>query len=477
MKRRAFLGGFLPVTAWMGFGGTPSLGSRWPVPPTTAEFIDAVLAGDEGRVRSMLRADPSLVYARDARGRSAFVLAHLHHHFEVATALLDQGFVMDQVEAVLARDWDRLEELAATSYQIVNLDHPIGGTAMYAGAVSGLGADMWRVQQYGGDPNANPRGPDGLTPARIAVEHRVPLTALATTATLLGNGGGANTPQRASSSILHGAAATGDPDLTRLVLRKGGDPDAVDDQGRTPADVARSAGHEDVVRLLETHEQVRRDHRSSRFAYAADGTAFSQHDLSGYDARLVDRTVGAAHFNVDATRDTTNRFPELAHAISASDEAAVEACAHTGQQGVIGLLLERGAPYSLPTALAMNDLAWADRLLTEDPRRVDERGAHDFAVMWYPAIGGGSVEAASLLLERGADLEQEYLGTTALHFAARSGQADLVAFLLERGAEVNAVGRKFDMAGETPLDHAVDRDEEGVAQQLRAAGGVRASAL
>lgn len=105
--------------------------------------------------------------------------------------------------------------------------------------------------------------------------------------------------------------------------------------------------------------------------------------------------------------------------------------------------------------------------------RVDERGAHDFAVMWYPAIGGGSVEAARLLLERGADLEQEYLGTTALHYAVRSGHTDLVAYLLSQGADVNAVGRKFALVGETPLDIAVSRDTAGMTDLLIEAGGRR----
>ena len=471
MKRRSFLGGFVPAAAWLGLGG--GSGSRWPVTPGGQDFIDAVIAGDLSRVRAMLASDGSLIYSRDASGRSAYVLAHLHRHTEVAALLLDQGFVLDQVEAVLAQDWDRLEELAAASYGVVNLDHPFGGTAMHAGAFSGLASNMWRVQQYGGDPNGNPRGPAGTTPGRVAVDHPDPHVALSTTATLLGNGGSPNRPQKAGSSILHGAAATGNVDMVKLVIRKGGDPDAVDDQGRTPADIARAGGHTDAARVLDQHERIRRDHRSSRFAYAADGSAFVQNDLAGYDARLVDRTVGAAHFNADATRATTDRFPELAHAISASDEAAVEACAHTGQQEVIRLLLDRGAPYSLPTALAMNDLAWARQLLDEDPKRVDERGAHDFAVMWYPAIGGGSVEAARLLLEHGADLEQEYLGTTALHYAVRSGHADLVAFLLSQGAEVNGVGRKFEAAGETPLDIAVGRETPAIARLLTDAGGRR----
>ena len=49
--------------------------------------------------------------------------------------------------------------------------------------------------------------------------------------------------------------------------------------------------------------------------------------------------------------------------------------------------------------------------------------------MWYPAIGGGSVEAAELLLEYGTPVDQESLGNTGLHWAALRGHLDLTRFL------------------------------------------------
>ena len=75
--------------------------------------------------------------------------------------------------------------------------------------------------------------------------------------------------------------------------------------------------------------------------------------------------------------------------------------------------------------------------------------------MWYASIGGGSVEAAELLLDHGAPVDQESDGTTALHWAARDGQLDLARFVLERGADPRAVGRSGESGGAaTPLDSA-----------------------
>ena len=75
---------------------------------------------------------------------------------------------------------------------------------------------------------------------------------------------------------------------------------------------------------------------------------------------------------------------------------------------------------------------------------------------------------AELLFEHGADVEQQHwLGTTALHYAAMGGQADLGRLLIEKGADVNRVGRKFEATGVTPLQIAEGRGQEAFARLLR----------
>ncbi len=466
MHRRHFLSALGATVASAGLTSPLAAAAR----DRSREFIRAVVDGDLARVRAMATNDSTLVYARDDAGRSVYVLAHLHGHDRVAAFLADQGILMDALEATLARNWERVDEIGATAPGAFNLDHPAGGTALWAATWSGVGRDMWRLQQYGADPDANPRGDQGVTAVRAAVAMPDPWAALEAAAHLLGNGGGANAPQRDRSSILHGAAASGSTDLVRLVLRKGGDPDATDTAGRTPLAVAEGLGHADVAALLRDHESVPRDHRTSRFAYRADGSAYRADEIRAVNTRLQSRVVGVSHGNEEATRALVSDDPTLAHSISYVDEGAVEAAAHTGRRPIVRYLLEAGAPYSLPTAATMDDLPWARRLLDEDPRRVWERGAHDFPLMWYPAIGGGSVAMAELFLDRGADVEQEHTGTTGLHFAVRGGQAELVSFLLDRGADPDAIGRRFRREGETPLDHAIARDQPRIVQLLESAG-------
>jgi 26S proteasome non-ATPase regulatory subunit 10 len=76
-----------------------------------------------------------------------------------------------------------------------------------------------------------------------------------------------------------------------------------------------------------------------------------------------------------------------------------------------------------------------------------------------------------MLLQKGAEIgRQHFLGTTALHFAASGGDVELCDFLLEHGADIDRVGRKFDPAGQTPLQVAIRRDRTEVIQLLRDRG-------
>ena len=104
------------------------------------------------------------------------------------------------------------------------------------------------------------------------------------------------------------------------------------------------------------------------------------------------------------------------------------------------------------------------------------REAMSRAYRWTPlhwAVRYGEVESArELAVARNLEARDE-LGRTPLHIAAMFGVDDMVALLLERGADVNA----RDQWGTTPLRRLElvgqfrgwDRSE--IADMLRAAGG------
>jgi len=448
--------------------------------PPTRRFLDAVRQGDAATVQQLLSADPGLLHTRDDAGRSAFAIALLAGHRHVGELLRRAGYAPDLTESALALDWARFEELAAAAPGLVNQDHPVGGTAMYAAALAGAGSQIFRPYVYGGDPNANPRGAEGFTPLRVALEHPDLATAELTAASLLANGGDPNALQAGGSTPLHAAAARGSLVLVEMLLRKGADVASRDAAGRTPVDLADEHGRGAVADLLRHPSRVRRDHSTSRLAYDAEGRPFRPADLAAFSVLTRNRLVGASHFDFEYTRTVVQRHPELALAIASTDESAVEACAHTGRRPIVDFLLDHGAPYSLPTAVMRNDLPRARALLAEDALRIHERGPHDFALLWYPVIGGGLLEMAELLLAHGAEVErQHFLGTTALHYAARQGQADMVALLLDHGADAERAGRKFatteaeQAGGLTPLQLAAEQEHGDVVSLLRQRGARR----
>jgi ankyrin repeat protein len=441
--------------------GDPDDGAR--------ELLGAVRAGDLARVRELLAARPELARSRDEAGRSAYVLAHLGGHRDVAALVLAAGLDLDLVESVLAGDWERAKTLAEDDPESVDAAHPIGGTPLYAAAR--VGADeLFRVRALGCTPDAAPAGGCGFTPARAAVEAPDALAAWIALADLLGNGGDVNAPQAGGSSVLHGAVARAELRLVRLALRKGADVAGRDERGRTPLALARERGWSEGATLLENHAQVARDHSTSRLRWNAARERVAIPDRRNVPRAAQNAVTGKSHFDVEGVRALLAADPQATFSFSTDAELAIEACGHTGNREIIRLHLDRGAPLSLPTAISLGDLEHARFLLREDPLRVHERGPHDFALMWYPAIGESSLEAAELLLDAGAPIDQESCGETALHWAVQADAPELLAFLIERGAHLDPVSHRSPRAGNTPLGLARKLGRTACADVLAAAG-------
>jgi len=435
----------------------------------TQAFLAAVRAGDELEVRRLLALRPSLAAARDANGLSALLTAHLAGHPEIATLLRSQGLELDLAECVFEEDWPRLKELAARDPQAPQALHPIGGNLLYAGALAGSG-ELWRLRSLGCDPDAAPRGGSGFTPARAAMEQRTLPGAVIAATDLLSDGGNPNAPQRGGDSVLHGAVRRRSERLVRLVVRKGADVAARDDAGRTAEALARELGWAEGAALLAGHAQLPRDHRASRFLLDANREPVKRPDLSDVPQSLQNQVTGSSHANLEKLRALVEQDRRLIFSISTDAELAIEASAHVGNRDLMRFHLDRGAPCSLPTAVSLGDTAMVRHLLDLDPRLVHERGAHDFALLHYAAIGGGGVELAALLHERGATLDQETQGLTTLHWSVRRDLPDLTAWLIAKGADLEAVSFKWDRRGQTALQVALADKAERQVKLLRNAG-------
>lgn len=442
--------------------------------PDTTEFLKACEAGNTPLIKSMLASTPNLLQARDDVGRSGFALALLAGQKETGTLLKEAGFETDAHEAALDLDWDRFKELMESDIESmpnrVNADHPLGGTAMWAAAAGGAGTSIWRIYAQCGDPNASPRGSAGSSPLQAALQFADLETAELTASSLLGNACDPNPARNSAQPPLHLAAQRGSYDLVELLIRWGADVKQKDQQGKTARQLAEEAGHEKVYHLLRKHKKIARTCRNSRLAYDRAGNPYQAPDLREIPQYRRGKLVGMSHGNLEGVKAAIDEDRRMAHSIATTSEIAVEAGAHMGNRKMVELLLSLGAPYSLPTAVMMGDYATVKRLLKEDPNRIHERGAHDFALLWYPIIGKCEPDMMQLLLDQGGKVEeQHFLGTTALHWASMAGNLEMMEMLIENGADVNRKGRKFGGKYTSPLQMA--REEKAKAF-LRSRGAV-----
>jgi ankyrin repeat protein len=442
----------------------------------SAEILEAVRKGELERVRRLLAGDAGLARARDESGRSAYVLAHVHGHVAVAELLVAEllrgaGLKLDIVEAVLAEDWKRLEDLARTEPDLLHRAHPIGGTPLYAAALVGSD-DAYRLRSLGCSPDTAPPGGSGFTATRGALESPHPGWALRGLADLCGNGADVNARQRGGSSVLHAAVGRRDRALVRLAIRKGADAAAVDEAGRTARALALQLGWGEGAELLAEPHRLPRDNRTSRFALDANREPVRRPDLADVPQSLQNQATGASHFQLEKLRELVAADKRLIFSISTDDELAIEACAHVQNTEILRYHLDHGAPLSLPTAVALRDVKSARAWLEHDPTLVHERGAHDFPVLWF-AVGGGALEIAELLLRHAIPIDQESRGTTTLHRCASADDVELAHWLLEHGADPEAVGYFGDREGQTPLQVATAGGHTRVAALLKGAGARR----
>lgn len=448
-------------------GRSETLGDREDV----EVFFRAVRAGDAAEVRRQLQQTPGLATRTDTAGRSAFVIAHLAGQPAIAQILQERGIELDIVEAVLARDWPRFEQLAAADPESCNAAHPIGGTPLHAAALSGC-VSNWRLRSAGCKPDAVPSGGNGLTAARTAMSAPRISDARIGVADLLANGGEPNAPQRDGDSILHAAVRRRSDVLVRLAVRKGVDVGQRDARGRTAEKLATEIGWATGAALLARADELPRDHRGSRLALDAARRPIEVPDLSDVPQAKQSAVTGNSHFRLETVRELVAADRRLVFALSTDDELPIEASAHTGHRPLIRFHLDHGAPLSLPTATALGDRDAIRFWLERDPRLVHERGAHDFPVMFF-GVFGGEIEILELLRELGVPIDQHSRGGTALHWSVVRGAVDIARWLLEHDADPEAISLIWSREGQTPLELAAAHDRPELAALLRDMGARR----
>jgi len=108
-------------------------------------------------------------------------------------------------------------------------------------------------------------------------------------------------------------------------------------------------------------------------------------------------------------------------------------------------------------------------LLANDCGLLDARD-RDGSTPLHCAVWKGHEDVVALLVDAGADVnahnENDHWGTTPLHAAAHANQSVIAQLLIDHGADINARDRE----GRTPLSHTTFHKAKAVAKVLEKCG-------
>ena len=284
-------------------------------------------------------------------------------------------------------------------------------------------------------------------------------------------------PHHGYRSALHGSVTVNNPELTRLLLQRGADPN----DGES---LYQAAGHRDhqCLQLLLAYGAIVAGTWAVDVAVGADDAAGVRVLLDAAAQQIPDQvaTIAAgplarASANasapvvqalLDAGADPTELAAETEDPVHATAEtlSPLRLAIRAGKEQTAALLHGRGVADHVTDidrflgACARGDRATAQRLLGVHPLLGDRLSDRDQAAIVDVAGSRSAAAPVRLMLELGfSPHARNSCGETPLHLAAAAGDSDTVRLLLDHGAELDA---RDDNYHGTPLGYATDSSGE-----------------
>jgi len=211
-----------------------------------SELSDAIKAGDAAKVASLLDADPSLLSATE-NNVTPILLAIYHGKPEIARLFVDRGASVSFAEACALGDTERAKSMLAADPSLLH--------SRTADGYPGLGVAIFfrhpELARYlieqGADVNAAAENRQRVAPVHAAIA----VSDFETLRMILERGGDPNARQEMDYTALHSAAAHGLVEMAKLLLAHGADRNAKSSDGMSPSDVARKYGQTQLAEWLD----------------------------------------------------------------------------------------------------------------------------------------------------------------------------------------------------------------------------------
>jgi uncharacterized protein len=347
----------------------------------------------------------------------------------------------DIADAAMKRDATAVRSMlqAGTDVNAVQAD---GATALHWAAYHGDVALASDLIAAGAKPSVANR--NGSTPMWLAATHGD----AAMLEVLIKAGADANEMMELGRRPLMLAARSGNVGAVRVLLDNGADPNASEtERGTTALMQAADQGHAEVIALLiargadiaATSKPVMRDGRTAALGNSEDPrisvsrqTIVSICEQPDVDLSLLQRQI----------------------AISVNIDTAVKNLVDSGVELTTELICSRFERAGIGFAVAVGE----GNTRGGDGRQAREPDGGELTPLVY-AARTGAIEAARVLIEAGADVNQvTRYGWSPLLAATQNRNYQMGKFLIEKGADVNIANK----GGWTPLYLATDnRNLEG----------------
>ena len=218
--------------------------------PLESQIFEAIQGGDQEAVQRIVDADPRSIGTRNPEGLSPLIVAAYWGQPEIAEYLRGKTGELDFWEAVVLGDNPRVKELIDHDQVLVEAFAPDGFTALHLAVFFGQPETARLLIEAGAKVHARTTNALDNQPLHAAVASSNAPTRLACTRLLLEAGAAVNERQSGGFTPLMSASQNGDTELLTLLLAHGADPSVRDDQGRSAADIARAAGHAEIAAEL-----------------------------------------------------------------------------------------------------------------------------------------------------------------------------------------------------------------------------------
>jgi len=257
---------------------------------------------------------------------------------------------------------------------------------------------------------------------------------------------------------LHSAAASGHIKIVEYLLSKGADVNARNAVNQNPLLYAAYHGHAEIVNLLlekgaefkeqdmygrnVLHYPAREGHNRVVEILVKKGLDINQEDRGGVTPLRF--ALDRGHTGIIDTFITLKALD----VVSDSGRHSLHVAAANGHEGIVDLLIARGADID-----------------TKDDTS---------ATLLHNAAIGGLLELSQRLINDGADTNaKDHMGRTPLHYAVREGHYEVVRLLTENRADLNIKGKDE----RTPLHIAEDWGHKKIIDMLQTKGAKKAPRL